>query len=72
MAAKAVNGHYVAVDFIPAKNRDKDRPLIIEVNSSPGTEGIEEATKENLRQLFKPVYNLEEKKWEWEFIKNVA
>ena len=48
LAAKAVNGHYVAVDFIPAKNRDKDRPLIIEVNSSPGTEGIEEATKENL------------------------
>ena len=48
LAAKSVNGHYVAVDFIPAKNRDKDRPYIIEVNSSPGTEGIEEATGENL------------------------
>ena len=48
LAGKAVDGHYVAVDFIPAKNRDKDRPFIIEVNSSPGTEGIEEATGENL------------------------
>jgi ribosomal protein S6--L-glutamate ligase len=48
LAAKAVNGHYVAVDFIPAKNRDNDRPYIIEVNSSPGTEGIESATGDNL------------------------
>jgi len=48
LASKAVNGHYTAVDFIPAKNRVKDRPYIIEVNSSPGTEGIETATGENL------------------------
>jgi len=48
LAAKAVNGHYVAVDFIPSQNREKDRPYIIEVNSSPGTEGIETATGENL------------------------
>ena len=48
LASKAVNGHYTAVDFIPAKNRIKDRPYIIEVNSSPGTEGIEKATGENL------------------------
>jgi hypothetical protein len=48
LAAKAVNGHYVAVDFIPSKNREKDPPYIIEVNSSPGTEGIEQATGENL------------------------
>ena len=48
LASKAVNGHYTAVDFIPAKNRIKDRPYIIEVNSSPGTEGIESATGENL------------------------
>ena len=47
-AAKAVNGHYVAVDFIPAKNREKDPPYILEVNSSPGTEGIENASGENL------------------------
>ncbi len=48
LAAKSVNGHYVAVDFIPAKDRNKDRPYIIEVNSSPGTEGIEKATGKNL------------------------
>ena len=48
LASKAVNGIYTAVDFIPAKNRVKDRPYIIEVNSSPGTEGIESATGENL------------------------
>jgi len=47
-AAKAVNGVWTAVDFIPAKNRDKEAPFIIEVNSSPGTEGIEEATGMNI------------------------
>ena len=47
-AAKAVDGQWVAVDFIPAKNREAKAPYIIEVNSSPGTEGIEEATGRNL------------------------
>ena len=48
LAAKAVNGLYVGVDFIPSSNREKEPPFILEVNSSPGTEGIEKATKENL------------------------
>ena len=48
LAAKAVNGQYVAVDLIVSENREKQRPKIIEVNSSPGTEGIESATKRNL------------------------
>jgi len=39
-AAKAVNGQWVGVDFMPAKNREKDEPYIIEINHSPGTEGI--------------------------------
>ncbi len=47
-AAKAVNGVWTAVDFIPAKDRVKDYPYIIEVNSSPGTEGIEEASGQNI------------------------
>ena len=47
-AAKAVDGLFVAVDFIPSKNREKDPPYIIEVNSSAGTQGIEEATGRNL------------------------
>jgi len=40
-AAKAVDGDVVGVDFIPAKNRDKDKPFFIEVNSTPGLVGIE-------------------------------
>jgi len=40
-AAKAVDGDIVGVDFIPAKNRDKDVPFFIEVNSTPGLVGIE-------------------------------
>ena len=48
LAAKAVDGIFTAVDFIPAKNREKNPPYILEVNSSPGTEGIEEATNTNI------------------------
>ena len=40
-AAKAVAGRLVGVDFIPAKNREKDKPFFIEVNSNPGLKGIE-------------------------------
>ena len=47
-AAKAVNGLWAAVDFIPSKNREKEPPFMLEVNSSPGTEGIEDATKQNI------------------------
>ena len=44
-AAKAVDGIMVGVDFIPAKNREKDKPYFIEVNSTPGLIGIEECLK---------------------------
>ncbi len=47
-ASKAVGGYWTAVDFIPSKNRDKQPPFMLEVNSSPGTEGIEDATKMNI------------------------
>jgi ribosomal protein S6--L-glutamate ligase len=47
-AAKAVGGLWTAVDFIPAKNREKEAPFVIEVNSSPGTEGMEEASGQNI------------------------
>lgn len=39
IAAKAVDGDFVAVDFISHKGK----PYFLEVNSSPGTEGVEEA-----------------------------
>ena len=42
-AAKAVDGDIVGVDFIPAKNREKEKPYFIEVNSTPGLTGIEAA-----------------------------
>ncbi len=47
-AAKAVGGQWVGVDFIPAKNREKDEPFMLEVNHSPGTQGISEAIGEEV------------------------
>ena len=46
-AAEAVGGDVVGVDFIPAKNREKEKPLFIEVNSNPGLMGIEETLSKN-------------------------
>ena len=40
--------YWTAVDFIPSKNREKEPPYMLEVNSSPGTEGIEDATNMNI------------------------
>ena len=48
LASKAVGGYWTAVDFIPSKNREKEPPFFLEVNSSPGTEGIEDATGQNI------------------------
>ena len=48
LAAKAIGGLFTAVDFIPSENTKKDPPYILEINSSPGTEGIEEANKKNI------------------------
>ena len=48
LAAKAVGGILTAVDFIASKNPEKDSPHILEVNSSPGTEGVEEANNKNI------------------------
>ena len=51
LAAKAVGGIFTAVDFIPSNNRNSKPPSILEVNTSPGTEGIEEATNKNIVKL---------------------
>lgn len=45
-AADAVEGRLVGVDLIPAKNREKEQPLVLEVNSMPGFGGIEKITKD--------------------------
>ena len=47
-AAKAVDGLWGGVDFIPAKNRETDPPFFIEINSTPGTKGYTKATGMNI------------------------
>ena len=44
-AAKAVDGQLVGVDFIPAKDREKEKPYFIEVNSTPGLICIDDALR---------------------------
>ena len=54
LAAKAVNGVWTAVDFIPSKEPKSKAPYILEVNHSPGTQGIEKASGENIvKQILK-------------------
>jgi RimK family alpha-L-glutamate ligase len=48
LASKAVDGAWAAVDFIPSEDREKEPPYILEVNHSPGTAGVEKATKMNI------------------------
>ena len=50
-AAKAVGGVFTGVDFIPSKNRETENPKFLEVNSSPGTEGIEDASGLNISKI---------------------
>ena len=51
LASKAIDGSWTAVDFIPSKNPTSEPPHILEVNHSPGTEGIEKATKTNIVKM---------------------
>ena len=48
LAAKSVGGILSAVDFIPSSDPKNKPPYMLEVNSSPGTEGIEEASGKNI------------------------
>ena len=51
LASKAIDGSWTAVDFIPSKNPKSEPPYVLEVNHSPGTEGIEKATKRNIVKM---------------------
>ena len=66
-AAAAVDGKVVGVDFIPSKNREKEPPYFIEVNSTPGLIGIEATiskaaakpiVKDQNRSITKEILNL--------------
>ena len=43
--AELVKGEMVGVDFIPSKNREKEQPYMLEVNSMPGFSGVERTIK---------------------------
>jgi RimK family alpha-L-glutamate ligase len=55
-AAKGVNGQWCGVDFIPADNRDKDVPYILEVNHSAGSKAISEALEEDITKMVLKLY----------------
>jgi len=48
LAGKSVGGLFTAVDFIPSSDPKNKPPFILEVNSSPGTEGIEKVNNKNI------------------------
>ena len=50
-AAKSVKGKWLGVDFIPSKNRETEKPYIIEINSSPGTGHINELNNINIHKI---------------------
>ena len=59
-AHKAVNGVYTAVDLIKSGNDS----YVLEVNSSPGTSGIEKATGRNLiKEIVQ--YFMNRNNWRW-------
>ena len=64
-AAKSVNGTWVGVDFIPSEDRKKDGPFILEVNSSPGTNGFDEATGKNITKLVLENFMNKENWWKY-------
>lgn len=58
-ASKAVGGIWTGVDLIL---NNKGEPFIIEINSSPGTEGIEKATGDDIvKQVAK--YSIDKSNW---------
>ena len=63
-AAKAVGGYWVGVDFMP----NKGSPLIIEVNSSAGTEGIEKTIGSSINKVVAKVISNPDN---WDKIKSV-
>ena len=61
--AESVKGQLVGVDFIPAKDREKEQPYILECNAMPGFGGIEKLNKKKslTQEIFK--HFLDRKNW---------
>ena len=62
-AAKSIGGIFTGVDFIPSKNRETKNPIFLEVNSSPGTENIEDATGINISKILLKHFMDKEKRY---------
>ena len=50
--AELVDGDLVGVDLLPTKNREKDKPYILEVNGTPGLGGIEDVETGTVKKIF--------------------
>ena len=50
-AAKSVKGMWLGIDFIPSKDREKESPYFIEINSSPGTGYVNELNNINISKM---------------------
>ena len=59
--SQLVDGDLVGVDLLPAKDREKEQPYILEVNATPGLGGIEEFTKDKsvTQEILKTYMNRE-------------
>ena len=67
-AADAVGGDLVGVDFIPAKDREKEKPLFIEVNSNPGLMGIEKTLSKNNFSITEEILNIYMNRENWRIV----
>ena len=61
--AELVKGDIVGVDLLPAKNREKEKPYVLEANATPGFGGIERITKDKsiTQEILKTYFNRD--KW---------
>jgi len=59
--SELVKGDIVGVDLLPAKNREKEQPFVLEVNATPGFGGIEKITKDKsiTQEILKTYMNRE-------------
>jgi len=57
--AELVKGDIVGVDLLPAKNREKEKPYVLEANATPGFGGIERITKDKsiTQEILKTYFN---------------